>query len=114
MNPNSHCKASIFEEEFRFQYIRGDIHIHSYCHTNIILTFLSEWNFACSVNMEVFPNIWNRNTFQTTSLCALRVYYMVFQMFSILLQTARVILNSLICVAYFSNNSNSVFHKKGS
>ena len=41
-------------------------------------------------------------------------YYMVFQMFSILLQTARGILNSLICVVHFSNNFNSVFHKKGS
>ena len=27
-----------------------------------------------SVNMEVSPNIWNRNTFQTTNLCALRVH----------------------------------------
>ena len=33
-------------------------------------------------------------------------------MFSNLLQTAKDILNSLICVAYFSNNFNSVFHEK--
>ena len=33
-------------------------------------------------------------------------------MFSNLLQTARGILNSLICVAHFSNNFNSAFHKK--
>ena len=33
-------------------------------------------------------------------------------MFSNLLQTARGILNSLICVVHFSNNFNSVFHKK--
>ena len=35
-------------------------------------------------------------------------------MFSILLQTARGILNSLICVdiCHFSNNFNSVFYKK--
>ena len=33
-------------------------------------------------------------------------------MFSNLLQTARVILNSLVCVVHFSNNFNSVFHKK--
>ena len=32
-------------------------------------------------------------------------------MFSILLQTARGILNNLICVAHFSNNFNSVFYK---
>ena len=33
-------------------------------------------------------------------------------MFSNLLQTARRILNSLICVIHFSNNFNSVFHEK--
>ena len=33
-------------------------------------------------------------------------------MFSNLLQIARGILNSLICVPHFSNNSDSVFHKK--
>ena len=35
-------------------------------------------------------------------------------MFSILLLTARCILNSLICVVHFSNDLNSVFHIKGS
>ena len=39
---------------------------------------------------------------------------MVFQMFGIILETSRGILNSLICVVDFSNNFNSVFHKKGS
>ena len=33
-------------------------------------------------------------------------------MFSDLLQTARGILNSLICVSHFSSNFNSVFHKE--
>ena len=33
-------------------------------------------------------------------------------MFSNLLQTPRGILNSFICVVHFSNNFNSVFHKK--
>ena len=33
-------------------------------------------------------------------------------MLSNLLQTARGILNSLICVVHFSSNFNSVFHKK--
>ena len=33
-------------------------------------------------------------------------------MFSNLLQTARGMLNNLICVVHFSNNFNSVFHKK--
>ena len=33
-------------------------------------------------------------------------------MFSNLLQTTRSTLNSLICVDHFSNNFNSVFHKK--
>ena len=32
----------------------------------------------------------------------------------ILLQTARGILNNLICLVLFSNNINSVFHKKDS
>ena len=35
-------------------------------------------------------------------------------MFSNLLQKAMDILNSLICVVHFSNNFNSVFHKKDS
>ena len=58
MNPSSHCRKSIFQEEFKFQYVRGE---------NIILIFLSKWYFTCSVNMEVSPNIWNRNSFQTTN-----------------------------------------------
>ena len=33
-------------------------------------------------------------------------------MFSIILQTARSTLKSLICVFHFSKNFNSVFHKK--
>ena len=33
-------------------------------------------------------------------------------MFSILLQTTRGTVNSLICVSHFSNNFSSVFHKK--
>ena len=33
-------------------------------------------------------------------------------MFSNLLQKARGVLNSLICVVHFSNNFSSVFHKK--
>ena len=32
-------------------------------------------------------------------------------MFSNLLQTARGVLNTLICVVYFSSNFNSVFHE---
>ena len=28
MNPSSHCRTSIFEEEFKFQYVREEIHIH--------------------------------------------------------------------------------------
>ena len=45
MNPSSHCRASIFEEEFKFQYVRGDIHIHI-ATRNMILIFLSKWHFA--------------------------------------------------------------------
>ena len=73
MNPTICCRRSAFEEDFKFQYVRRDIHIHI-ATQNIILTFLSKWHFACSVNMEVSPNIWNRNTFQTTNLCALWVH----------------------------------------
>ena len=28
MSPSNHCRTSIFEEEFRFQSVRGDICIH--------------------------------------------------------------------------------------
>ena len=43
MNPSSHCRTGIFEEEF--QYVRGDIDIHI-ATQNIILTFLSKWHLA--------------------------------------------------------------------
>ena len=43
MNPRSHCRASIFEEEFK--YVKGDIYIHI-ASQNIILTFLSNCHFA--------------------------------------------------------------------
>ena len=33
-------------------------------------------------------------------------------MYSIFVQTARSIIDSLICAAHFSNNFSSVFHKK--
>ena len=62
MNPSSHCRASIFEEEFKFQYVRGDIHI---CigTQNIILTLLLNVILPGNVNREFCPNIWNRNIF---------------------------------------------------
>ena len=40
MNPRRHCSASIFEEEFKFQYVRGDIHIRIST-KNIILLVVS-------------------------------------------------------------------------
>ena len=49
--------------------MRGDIHIHI-ATQNIILTFFCQsGTFPGSVNMEVSPNIWKRNTFQTINLC---------------------------------------------
>ena len=45
MIPISQCSASIFKEEFKFQYLRGDIHIHV-ATENVILTFLSKWHFT--------------------------------------------------------------------
>ena len=49
MNPISHDSyvqtLDIFEEELKCQYVGGDIHIHI-ATKNIILTFLSKWNFA--------------------------------------------------------------------
>ena len=45
MNPSSNCRTSIFEEEFKFQYVRENVHIHI-ATQNIILTFLSKWHFA--------------------------------------------------------------------
>ena len=44
MNPSSHCGTSLFEE-FKFQYVRGDSHIHI-ATQKIILTFLLKWYFA--------------------------------------------------------------------
>ena len=70
MNPSSHCRTSIFEEEFKFQYVRGEVHIHI-ATQNIILTFLSKCRFAWQCKYGSLPNIWNRNTSRTTSLYAL-------------------------------------------
>ena len=66
MTSSSHCKTNIFEEEFKFQYVRRDIHIHV-ATQNIILNFCQSGTLLGNVNMEVLPNIWNRNTFRTTS-----------------------------------------------
>ena len=72
MKPSSHCRTSIFEEEFKFQYVSGDIHVHITTQ-NIILTFQSN-TFPDKVNMEVFPNILDRNTFRATILFAWGVH----------------------------------------
>ena len=63
MNPNSHCRTSIFEEEFKFQYVRGDIHIHI-ATRNMLLTVCQSGTLPGNVNMKVSPNIWNKNTFR--------------------------------------------------
>ena len=70
MNPSSHCRTSIFQEQF--QYVRGDIQIH--IATQNILTFCQSGTLRGNVNMEVSPNIWKRNTFWATSLYALEIY----------------------------------------
>ena len=57
MNPSSHCRTSVFEEEFEFQYVRGDIHIHiatQKCRSGI---------FPGNISRQVSPNIWNINAF---------------------------------------------------
>ena len=72
MNPSSHCSTSFFEEEFKFQYVRGDIHIHI-ATQNLIWHFCQSGTLCGNVNMEVFPNIWNKNAFGTTTLYALVV-----------------------------------------
>ena len=54
MNPSSHCRTSIFEEEVKFQYIRGDIHIHI-ATQNVILAFLSKWHLALQCKYESLP-----------------------------------------------------------
>ena len=51
MSPISHCTTSIFEEELKFQYVRGDIHIQI-ATQNIILTFLSKWHFVWKCKQE--------------------------------------------------------------
>ena len=72
MNPNSRCRTNSFEE-FKFQYVSGDIHIHI-ATQNTILTFSQSGTLLGNVNIEVSPNIWNRNTFRTTNLYALGVH----------------------------------------
>ena len=54
MNPSSHCRTSIFEEEFKFQYVRGEIHNHV-ATQNIISTFLSKWHFAWHCKYRSVP-----------------------------------------------------------
>ena len=57
MNPSSHCRTSVFEEEFEFQYVRGDIHIliaTQKCRSGI---------FPGNISRQVSPNIWNINAF---------------------------------------------------
>ena len=68
MNPRSHCRTSILEEEFKFKYVRRDMYIHIATQNN------KSGTLPGNVNMEVSLNIWNRNTFQTTILYALGVY----------------------------------------
>ena len=48
MNPTSHCRTIIFEEEFKFQYVSLDDHIHI-ATLNIILTFLSKSHFVWQI-----------------------------------------------------------------
>ena len=45
MNPSSHCRTSIFIEEFKFQYVREDVHIHI-ATQNIISTFFVKVAFC--------------------------------------------------------------------
>ena len=73
MNPSSHCRMDIFEEESKFQYVRGDMHIHI-ATQNLIFTFCQSGTLPRNVNMEVSPDIWNSNTFRTTSLYVLGVH----------------------------------------
>ena len=35
MNLSNHCRISIFEEELKFQYVRGDVHIHKVPHPDV-------------------------------------------------------------------------------
>ena len=64
MNPSNYCRTSIFEKEFKFHYVRGDIHIHI-ATKNIIFNFCQSVILPGNVNMEVSLNIWNRNTFRS-------------------------------------------------
>ena len=54
MIPFSQCSTSIFKEEFKFQDLRGNVHIHVATQN---VTLLGK------VNVEVSPNISKRNTF---------------------------------------------------
>ena len=73
MNLSSHCSTGFFEEKFKLQYVKGDILIHI-ATQNLIWHFCQSGTLCGNVNMEVFPNIWNKNAFGTTSLYALVVH----------------------------------------
>ena len=71
-------KAVIVEQVF----LKKNLNVDMWGETSIsILPHKTSFWYFCqsgtlpgSVNMEAFPNIWNRNTFGTTSLYALRVH----------------------------------------
>ena len=73
MNPSNHCRTSISEEEFKFQYARGDIHIHIAMQKSF-LHFRQSGSLIGSANMDISLDIRNRNTFRTSSRHALPVY----------------------------------------
>ena len=62
MIPISQRSTSIFKEEFKFKFLRGDIHILVGTQ-NVMLKFLSKATLLGKVNMEVSPNISKKNNF---------------------------------------------------
>ena len=70
-------EAVIVEKEFlknlNFN-IYGETSIFILPHKTLFWHFCQNVTLLGSVNMEVSPNIWNRNTFRITSLYAVRVH----------------------------------------
>ena len=75
MNTSSHCRTRIFIEEFKFQYVSEDVHVHIAAQSIILTSFLSTWLFSWQIKYEISRNICKRNTFQTTNLHALQVSF---------------------------------------
>ena len=54
MNSSRHCRTSNFEEEFKLQYVRGDVHIHIFTQSMILAFFFKVEICMAIKKMEMF------------------------------------------------------------